>query len=470
MIQDFFILMKQELAVTAIIFILMFLKLGKDRSNVTVMNIVNGLLFLNLLVGFFWNKEGMLFNEMFRTNSLMVLEKNILNLGILIISMQSYSWLKTHKHVLEFYMLLLSTLLGMFFMISGGNLLMFYLGLELSTIPLAAAANFDLTKRQSSEAAMKLIISSAFSSALLLFGISMIYGTTGTLIYTELANASLGNPLQIFAFVLLVTGFAFKISVVPFHLWTADVYEGAPVAVTSYLSVISKGAVLFVFVSVLYKVFGNLSETWYNMLFVLSLLTIIIGNLFALRQNNFKRFLAFSSIAQVGFILIGISGSSDMGATSVIYFVLIYVFSNLAAFGVVSLVSAVTGKENISDYKGFYKTNPVLSWVIAIALFSLAGVPPTAGFFGKFFLLIAGAEKGNYILIAIAALNLVISFYYYLRVVKAIFMDANENPIERVGIPFVPRLALYVCVAGIVAVGVVSWVYEYVHGVVVSSQ
>lgn len=470
MIQDFFILMKQELVVTAIIFILMFLKLGKDRSNVTVMNIVNGLLFLNLLVGFFWNKEGMLFNEMFRTNSLMVLEKNILNLGILIISMQSYSWLKTHKHVLEFYMLLLSTLLGMFFMISGGNLLMFYLGLELSTIPLAAAANFDLTKRQSSEAAMKLIISSAFSSALLLFGISMIYGTTGTLIYNELANASLGSPLQIFAFVLLVTGFAFKISVVPFHLWTADVYEGAPVAVTSYLSVISKGAVLFVFVSVLYKVFGNLSETWYNMLFVLSLLTIIIGNLFALRQNNFKRFLAFSSIAQVGFILIGISGSSDMGATSVIYFVLIYVFSNLAAFGVVSLVSAVTGKENISDYKGFYKTNPVLSWVIAIALFSLAGVPPTAGFFGKFFLLIAGAEKGNYILIVIAALNLVISFYYYLRVVKAIFMDANENPIERVGIPFVPRLALYVCVAGIIAVGLVSWVYEYVHGMVVSSQ
>ena len=469
MIQDFFILMKQELVVTAIIFILMFLKLGKDRTNVTIMNIVNGLLFLNLLVGFFWNKEGMLFNEMFRTNSLMVLEKNILNLGILIISMQSYSWLKTHKHVLEFYMLLLSTLLGMFFMISGGNLLMFYLGLELSTIPLAAAANFDLTKRQSSEAAMKLIISSAFSSALLLFGISMIYGTTGTLIYTELANASLGNPLQIFAFVLLVTGFAFKISVVPFHLWTADVYEGAPVAVTSYLSVISKGAVLFVFVSVLYKVFGGLSETWYNMLFVLSLLTIIIGNLFALRQNNFKRFLAFSSIAQVGFILIGISGSSDMGATSVIYFVLIYVFSNLAAFGVVSLVSAVTGKENISDYKGFYKTNPVLSWVITIALFSLAGVPPTAGFFGKFFLLIAGADKGNYILIAIAALNLVVSFYYYLRVVKAIFMDANENPIERVSIPFVPRLALYVCVAGIVAVGLVSWVYEYVHGVV-SSQ
>lgn len=457
------LLMKQELAVVAIIFILLILKLGKDRSNVTFLNIVNTLLLLNVVAGFFWNSEGVLFNEMFRTNPLMILEKNILSLGTLIISMQSYSWLKTHKHVPEFYILLLSTLLGMFFMISGGNLLMFYLGLELSTIPLAAVANFDLTKRQSSEAAMKLIISSAFSSGLLLFGMSMLYGTTGTLIFSQLPAALNGSDLQIFAFVLLLAGFAFKISVVPFHLWTADVYEGAPVAVTSYLSVISKGAVLFVFVSVLYTVFKPLAGAWYNMLFLLSLLTIIIGNLFALRQDNFKRFLAFSSIAQVGFILIGISGSSQLGSTSVIYFVLIYIFSNLAAFGVVSLVSAITGKESISDYKGFYKTNPVIAWILTIALFSLAGVPPTAGFFGKFFLLMSGAAKANWMLITIAALNMVISFYYYLRVVKAIFMAKNEQPIERVTMPLMPCLALYVCIIGIIATGLVSYVYDYIH-------
>ena len=465
---EFLMLMKQEMSITILIFILMFLKLGKDRSNESFMNIVNVLLLLNLIVGFFWNREGMLFNEMFRTNKLMVLEKNILNLGMLIISMQSYSWLKTHKHVAEFYMLLLSTMLGMFFMISGGNLLMFYLGLELSTIPLAAAANFDLTKKRSSEAAMKLIFSSAFSSALLLFGISMIYGTTGTLIFSELPSHLNNNPLQIFAFILFLAGLAFKISVVPFHLWTADVYEGAPIAVTSFLSVISKGAVLFVFVSVLYTVFKPLAETWYNMLFILSLLTIITGNLFAIRQNNFKRFLAFSSIAQVGFILVGISGSSDISTTSVVYFILIYVFSNLAAFGVVSVVSALTGKENISDYKGFYKTNPVLSWILTIALFSLAGVPPTAGFFGKFFLLMAGAGKGNYLLISIAALNMVISFYYYLRIVKAIFMDANEEPIKNISMPLMPKLALYLCIAGILSVGLVSWFYNYIHSLVIN--
>ncbi len=463
---ELLILMKQEMAVIAIIFILLILKLGKEHSNESYLKVANVLLLLNLIIGFFWNREGILFNEMFRTNNLMVLQKNILNLGMLIISMQAFTWLKTHKHVAEFYLLLLSTLLGMFFMISGGNFLMFYLGLELSTIPLAAAANFDLTKKRSSEAAMKLIFSSAFSSALLLFGISMLYGTTGTLIFSELPQLISNNPLQLFSFILILAGFAFKISVVPFHLWTADVYEGAPVAVTSFLSVISKGAVLFVFVSVLYTVFKPLGEAWYNMLFILSIATILIGNLFAIRQENFKRFLAFSSIAQVGFILVGITGSSEIATTSVVYFVLIYLFSNLAAFGVISVVSSMTGKESISDYKAFYKTNPVLSWILTIALFSLAGVPPTAGFFGKYFLLMSGAGAGNYLLIAIAALNLVISFYYYLRVVKAIFMDANEKPIEPIAIPLMPRLALYVCIGGILVVGLAGWFYNYIFNVV----
>jgi len=457
--------MKQELMLVVIIFVLLFLKLGKERSNEHYMNIVNALLLINLVAGFMWSREGAMFSEMFRTNKLMVLEKNILNLAMLIISMQSYVWLKTHHHVPEFYILLLSTMLGMFFMISGGNLLMFYLGLELSTIPLAAAANFDLAKRRSSEAAMKLIFSSAFSSALLLFGISLIYGTTGTLIFSQIPHFLNNNPLQIFAFILFLAGFAFKISVAPFHLWTADVYEGAPVAVTSFLSVISKGAVLFVFVSVLYTVFKPLAEAWYNMLFILSMLTIVVGNLFAVRQNNFKRFLAFSSIAQVGFILVGITAGSQSGAASVVYFVLIYVFSNLAAFGVISIVSSSTGKEHISDYKAFYKTNPVLSWILTIALFSLAGVPPTAGFFGKFFLLFAGAGKGNFLFITIAALNMTISFYYYLRVVKAIFMDENAEPIEKVSIPIMPRLALYVCMTGVLATGFIGYVYSYIHSI-----
>jgi len=467
MVNEFLILMKQELVITFIIFVLLFVKLGKEETkNETLINFVNILLTLNLISGFLFQESGTLFGDMFRTTQLFTFEKNLLNLGTLIISLQSYNWLKEHKHVPEFYILLLSTLLGMFFMISSNNLLMFYLALELSTIPLAALANFDLEKRRSSEAAFKMIISSAFSSGLLLFGISMLYGSTGTLSFPELPAHLTGSPLQIFSFVLLIAGFGFKISAVPFHLWTADVYEGSPVAVTSYLSVISKGAILFVLVSVLYNVFTPMNDTWYNILFLISVLTMIIGNLFALRQQNMKRFLAFSSIAQVGFILIGITGQSPEGSASVIFFVLIYIFSNLAAFGVINLVSAVTGKENVNDYKGFYKNNRSLSWVLAIALFSLGGIPPTAGFFGKFFLLLAGAGRGNYLLITIAALNMVISLYYYLKVIKAIFMDANEDPIEQIKAGWSPKLAMIICVVGIIITGLASGAYQYIHSLV----
>jgi len=464
MTSEFFILMKFELLVAVIIFILLFIKVGSSEwKNKTVLNVVNILLLVNLVAGFFMNHDGELFGDMFQTTKLIELQKNILNLGALIVSAQAYSWLKNHKHVLEFYMLLLSTLLGMFFMISSGNLLMFYLGLELSTIPLAALCNFDLEKRQSSEGAMKLIISSAFSSGLLLFGISLLYGSTGTLSFSELSQHLNGSSLQLFAFILFLAGFAFKISVVPFHLWTADVYEGSPVPVTSYLSVISKAAFLFVLVSVLYHVFKPISVSWYNIILLLSVLTMVIGNLFAIRQNNLKRFLAFSSITQMGFILVGISGSSQMGTASVVYFLFVYVFSNLGAFGVVAFVSALTGKETIDDYKGFYKTNPFLTWVLTISLFSLAGIPPTAGFFGKFFLIMAGAGKGNYVFITIAALNMIISLYYYLNVVKAMFMDANENPIEKLSVNTLPKLAMIVCMLGIISIGFIHPIYDYIY-------
>jgi NADH-quinone oxidoreductase subunit N len=464
MLNDFFILMKFELLPAVIFFVLLFIKVGTaELSNASIIRLANILLFINLVAGFFYNKDGSLFGDMFHTNALIVLQKSILNLGIFIVSLQAEAWLKTHKHVIEFYLLLLSSLMGMFFMISGANLLMFYLGLELATIPLAALANFDLEKRKSSEAAMKLIMSSAFSSGLLLFGISLMYGTTGTLGFTQLPALLNGSNLQVFAFVLLFAGFAFKISVVPFHLWTADVYEGAPVPVTSFLSVVSKGAFIFVFASVLYTVFKPLADTWYHMLFLLSVLTMVIGNLFALRQQNIKRMLAFSSIAQMGFILIGISGSSQAGTASAVYFVLVYVFTNLAAFGVVALVSAQTGKEDISDYKGFHASNPVLAWVLAIALFSLAGVPPTAGFFGKFFLIMAGAAKQNYWLITIAALNMIVSLYYYLNLVKALFMDTNESPVPNITIGVYAKLAIVICIAGMVLSGLASVVYEYIY-------
>jgi NADH-quinone oxidoreductase subunit N len=461
---DILIAFRQELMVTGILFLLLFIKIGSASVKTgSILNLVNLLLFANVILGFFASPDVTLFSGMFHTSRLITLEKNMLNLGALIISLQGYDWLKGHRQMLEFYMLLLSTLLGFFFMISARHLLMFYLGLELSTIPLAALSSFDMDKRRSSEAAMKFILSSAFSSALLLFGISLLYGATGTLGFDTMAQRLDGSALQLFAFILILSGFAFKISAVPFHLWTADVYEGSPVSVTAYLSVVSKGGVFFIFLLVLYTVFKPMAGSWYKILVLLSVLTMVTGNLFALRQDNLKRLLAFSSIAQSGFILAGVIGSSRAGEASVIFFILVYIFSNLGAFGVVSFISARTGRETIAGYRGLYASNPWLSWVMAISLFSLAGIPPTAGFFGKFFLLMASAGKGNYVYIVVAALNMVVSLYYYLRVIKAIFMDSQPEPMGRLKISLLPNIAFVVCVAGVVVAGLMGGIYNYIY-------
>ena len=216
----------------------------------------------------------------------------------------------------------------------------------------------------------------------------------------------------------------------------------------------------------LYKVFEPMHGLWYNMVMLLSIVTMITGNLFALRQQNIKRFLAFSSIAQVGFILVGMSAGASAGTASVVFFILIYTFSNLAAFGVAAAIASQTGKEKIDDYKGLYQTNPFLSWVLALALFSLAGIPPTAGFFGKLFLITAGASKGNYMFITIAALNMIVSLYYYLKIVRAMFMDKNEQPIEKINIQPATKFALIICAASIVLVGLLSWIYDYIQKLV----
>ncbi|MBS1759428.1 MAG: NADH-quinone oxidoreductase subunit N [Bacteroidetes bacterium] len=463
---DLLIIMKQELMVIVIIFFLLFVKLGKGMKNETLLPLIQILLLLQFIAGFFFNQTGQLFGDMFYTNGLIAFEKAILSFGVYLISLLSSDWLKQSKHMPEYFMLMLAALLGMDLLISSGNLLMFYLALELATIPIAAMANFDLEKKQSSEGAMKFILSAAFSSGILLFGISLIYGITGTISFAALSHQAVNSTLLILAFVFFFTAFGFKMSIVPFHLWTADVYQGSPIATTSFLSVISKGSVAFIFITILYKVFGQSETVWYWMLVVLSVATMLIGNLFALRQQNIKRFLAFSSIAQVGFILVAISGGYVVATSAVVYFILIYIFSNLAVFGVAEVITNATGRETINDYKGLYRTNPFLSWIMALAMFSLAGIPPTAGFFGKLMLLTAGSNSGNFWFILIAGLNMVISLYYYLIVVRAIFMDKNENPIAPIKISVMAKYGMILCAAGIILVGLIGKIYEYIQSLI----
>jgi NADH-quinone oxidoreductase subunit N len=291
----------------------------------------------------------------------------------------------------------------------------------------------------------------------------MIYGITGTLYFTETAGLFGSSSLQTLGFIFFFAGMAFKISIVPFHLWTADVYEGSPVNITSYLSVISKGASVFILMIILFTVFPVIMATWQKTIFVTAVLTMTIGNLFAIRQQNLKRFLAFSSISQAGYILLGLIGGNQLGMTSVIYYVLVYVFSNLGAFGVVAAISNISGKENIDDYNGLYQTNPKLSLIMTLALFSLAGIPPVAGFFGKFFLFTAAAEKGFYLLVFIGVLNTIISLYYYLLIVKAMFISKNEFPVATFKSDVSTRVALGLCVAGIVVTGFASAIFEFIR-------
>lgn len=460
-----FLLMRHEILLVIALVIILIAELSTENKK-SIVNLSIILLLVITAIGFLPVPEGTLFGGMYQTSKLTVLMKNILNIGTTILFFQVADWIKQkeyHNKISEFYLLIISTLIGMNFMISSGHFLMFYIGLELATIPIAALAAYDQLKNISSEAGIKLILSSALSSGILLYGISMLYGTIGSLYFSEISVAFMNTPLQVMGFIFFFAGMGFKISLVPFHLWTADVYEGAPINVSSYLSVISKGAAVFIFAIILYTVFHSIAPMWKNVLYVVAILTMTVGNLFALRQKNMKRFLAFSSIAQAGFILLGIIDGTEMGMASVLYFVLIYIFTNLGAFGVVSAISVATSKENMDDYNGLYHTNPLLSLLMMLALFSLAGIPPVAGFFGKFFLFTSAAHAGYYWLVFIAVINATISLYYYLLVIKAMFINKSENPIAYFKSALTTRIALILCVAGIFSIGLASPIYEFIR-------
>jgi NADH-quinone oxidoreductase subunit N len=460
-------MMRHELLLTVAALIMLVAEIAtSDANKKRLIPFFIGIFALITVIGFLPGESGFLFGGSYQSNSLTMLMKNVLNIGVLIIFLQAEGWLKRDENadrISEYFLLTLSTLIGMNFMISAGDFLVFYIGIETATIPIAGLAAFDRIRSRSAEAGIKLILSSALSSGVLLFGLSLIYGITGSIYFTDIAATITENAIVALGFIFFVSGMGFKISLVPFHFWTADVYEGAPINVTSYLSVISKGAATFIFTIILFTVFKTLTEMWKPVIYTLAVFTMTLANLFALRQNNIKRFLAFSSIAQAGFLLLGILGANDLGMSSVVYFVLVYVFTNLGAFGVVEAISNASGVETIDGYNGLYKTNPKLSLIMTLALFSLAGIPPVAGFFGKFFLFTAAAGSGYYILVLIAVLNATISLYYYLRVIRAMFIEKSDTPVQSFKSSAYMRVALVICVAGIFAVGFASGIFEIIR-------
>ncbi len=464
-----FLLMRHELLLTfAAIAVLIAEVSTSEKNKAKLIPFIIGLFALITIIGFIPGETGNLFGGSYQSSQLTVFMKNVLNIAVLIVFLQAEGWLRKEENlnkISEYFILTIATLIGMNFMISAGDFLIFYIGLETATIPIAGLAAFDKYKSQSAEAGIKLILSSALSSGILLFGLSMIYGATGSIYFADIAAKVAPNALIALGFVFFVSGMGFKISLVPFHFWTADVYEGAPINVTSYLSVVSKGAAAFIFTIILFTVFKNIVDLWKPLIYTLAVFTMTLANLFALRQNNIKRFLAFSSIAQAGFILLGVLGAGELGMASIVYFVLIYVFTNLGAFGVVAAIHNASGVETISGYNGLYKTNPKLSWLMTMSLFSLAGIPPVAGFFGKFFLFTAAAGSGYFILVLIAVLNATISLYYYLRVVRAMFIEKNEEPVPAFQSSVAMRISLVMCVAGVFIIGFASDIFEYIRSI-----
>ena len=265
--------------------------------------------------------------------------------------------------------------------------------------------------------------------------------------------------------VFFFAGLGFKLSLVPFHMWTPDTYQGAPTPVSAYLSVVSKGAAAFSLMTILMKVFGPMVKDWSLMLSVVIVLTITVANLFAILQSDLKRFMAYSSISQAGYIVLAVLAGSAQGMASLVYYIAVYVVANLAVFGVISAVEQQTGGETARDtYNGFYRTNPRLSFVMTLALFSLAGIPPFAGFFSKFFVFASAFHAGHWLVVFLALVNTIISLYYYLLIVKAMYITPSETPVATFKSSPLMRVSLLVCLAGVVLLGICSSVYSLFDG------
>ena len=410
------------------------------------------------------------FGGMYVTNGMAVIVKTILSVGTFITFLMAHRWMSREENLVkqgEFYIVTLFTLLGMYLMISAGHFLMFFIGLELASVPMAALVAYDKLRYESAEAGAKFILLALFSAALMLYGISLLYGTFGTLYFHLMSLGSSSSlTLTLLGLAFFLAGMGFKISLVPFHLWTADTYEGAPTVVTGFLSVISKGSAAFVLFTVLVQIFSMNAElfaAWNHALMWIIIASITIANLFAIRQKNLKRFMAFSAISQAGYLVLAVIGGTAQGVTSLVFYLAVYLVANLGAFGVLVSVEQNTGAISMDDYNGLYRTNPKQAFIMTLCLFSLAGIPPFAGFFSKFFVFMAAFHAGWHWLVLVALINTVISLYYYLLIVKAMYINPNDNPLPAFKNDCYGNTALGICVVGVVLLGLVGCVYNYIE-------
>ncbi len=422
-----------EIFLSLSIMFLLILGVFKKNSSKLIQNIslivllVTSVIILNETL---YVEEKFLFNQSVIIDYLSSLMKIITLLSAFLVLIISSNYLKIFKiFKIEYPILILSSVLGMMIMISSNDLMVFYMGLELQSLALYVLATFNRDQIKSSEAGLKYFVLSALSSGLLLYGCSLIYGFTGSTNFNQIANQLNSNEYAItFGIVFILVGLAFKISAVPFHMWAPDVYEGSPTSVTLFFTMVPKIAALTVFIRFLYVPFLNLIDQWQMILIFLSIASMLFGAIAAIGQTNIKRLIAYSSIGHVGYTLAGLATGSNDGIQSSIIYITIYVLMNLGLFSCLLMMKRNNKYfEDIQDLSGLSKNHPLLSLSLLIILFSLAGIPPLAGFFAKFYIFKSVLEQSMYFLAIVGLLSTVVAAFYYLRIIKIMYFDKERE-------------------------------------------
>ena len=418
-----------------IMFLLMLGVFKKNSSGIVyTLSVVILLITLGLIINFPSGQEIYLFNNSYKIDQLSTFMKIITIISGIFVLISSYKYIKIEKiFKIEYFILILCSILGMLVMISSYDLMVFYIGLELQSLSLYVLAAFNRNQTKSSEAGLKYFILSALSSGLLLYGCSLIYGFSGStnfyLISENIHSSEYGN---VFGIVFILVGLAFKIAVVPFHMWAPDVYEGSPTSVTLFFAVVPKIAALTVFIRFLYVPFVNLIDQWQMIIIFLSLASMIFGAVAAIGQKNLKRLIAYSSIGHMGYALAGLAVGTNSGIQSSIIYISIYLIMNLGIFCCLFMMKRNDKFfDNLEDLAGLSKNHPIISLSLLILLFSLAGIPPMAGFFAKFYIFMSVIEQSMYFLAIVGLLSTVISAFYYLRIIKIIYFDPPKEQYDQ---------------------------------------
>jgi len=422
-----------EIFLSLSIMFLLILGVFKKNSSKLIQNISLIVLFVTAVITFnetLGNEETLLFNGSIIIDYLSSFMKIVTLLSALLVLAVSSNYLRTFKiFKIEYPILILSSVLGMMVMISSNDLIVFYMGLELQSLALYVLATFNRDQLKSSEAGLKYFVLSALSSGLLLYGCSLIYGFTGSTNFDFIANQLNSNEYALtFGIVFILVGLSFKISAVPFHMWAPDVYEGSPTSVTLFFTMVPKIAALTVFIRFLYVPFLNLIDQWQMILIFLSIASMLFGAIAAIGQTNIKRLIAYSSISHIGYALAGLSTGSNEGIQSSVIYITIYILMNLGLFSCLLMMKRNNEYfENIEDLSGLSKNHPLLSLSLLIILFSLAGIPPLAGFFAKFYIFKSVLEQSMYFLAIVGLLSTVVAAFYYLRIIKIMYFDKEKE-------------------------------------------